>query len=205
MANKSFDKLAPDGLLNDSGKSITKKELKALFDKAKDGDVIAKYILNGETVNVVKYHSTVSIDFDEKYLRVLLKDGITPDRTKNLIKASEQIRETWMKNPSLIPDDIHESLLKKFPNQSIDDVLEYLDGKDLYGVIQKSAWVLHESIDLQSVSLVPRPLHDKVGGYHGISHFGGVGLAKYIKSHMGSIYFDRFVSAAASAAIIGGN
>ena len=32
----------------------------------------------------------------------------------------------------------------------------------------------------------------------GFSHMGGVALAKYVKAHMGSAYFERLMAAAAS-------
>ena len=121
----------------------------------------------------------------------------------NLENASELLRKDWIENPSNIPNDIREILQEMYPDESVEDILEKLTNKKLKQIISKSSWVLHESIDLETVILVPRIFHDKVNGYNGISHMGGVSLAKYVKQHMGSIYFERFISAAASGFVIG--
>ena len=45
-------------------------------------------------------------------------------------------------------------------------------------------------------TLVPRTLHDTSEG--GFSHMGGVALAKHVKAHMGSAYFERLLAAAST-------
>jgi hypothetical protein len=62
--------------------------------------------------------------------------------------------------------------------------------------------VMHENIDLQTITLVSESIHTASEG--GISHMGGYGLAKYLKQHMGVEYFDRFLSAASTLYATGG-
>ena len=65
-------------------------------------------------------------------------------------------------------------------------------------IVSKSSYVFHESADLVSIQLVSRELHDKVRGYNGISHMGGIGLLKYLKSEYGVTNAGEYAAAAAS-------
>ena len=100
------------------------------------------------------------------------------------------LKEQWLDDPSLIPESIAAAIRSRGKD------LEDLMPGDLVSIIQRSDWVIHENMDRISATLVPRAIHQDV------KHMGGVGLAKYLKSHMGMEYFDRLVSTAATGSVI---
>ena len=205
LAQKSIlakGSLKPDGILDVSNNTVSKKQLYEIFMQSKEGDIVGKYVFGDELVYIVKHNGVADVAFDNKYIRVLLENGITSDRTQNLTKASGKLRELWMDDPSSIPEELKKAILDSFPDKSVAETLEDITDYKMYQIIQGSSYVLHESCDLKTITLVPRALHDK--GIGGVSHMGGVSLAKYVKEHMGSIYFEAFVSAAASGTVIGG-
>ncbi len=112
------------------------------------------------------------------------------DRGINFAEATKILKEQWLSDPTLIPESISNAIKEK--GLSLEDMLP----EDLVSVIQKSDWVMHENIDMQSITLVPRNVHEA------IHHMGGVGLSNFIKSHMGFDFFERFVSAAATGMVI---
>lgn len=189
LAKKSFKHLDEAGILDVDGNTITKKDLLPAFTAANDGDVIGFYNLGGEKISIVKKNGMVGIVFDTKYQTVLLPNGITTLRSDNFEAAAEQLKKRWLDNDSLIPDSLKEAI-----RQTGKD-LEDLSPKKIVSIIQGSDWVLHENIDKVSISLVPRAIHEE------IRHMGGVGLAKFIKSHMGFEFFERFVTAASTGSV----
>ena len=76
--------------------------------------------------------------------------------------------------------------------------IKTIKAEELVDIIQtrSNGFVLHENIDMQTITLVPRTLHDTIEG--GFSHMGGVALAKHVKAHMGSAYFERLLAAAST-------
>jgi len=206
LKKKSFDRLRKNDIIDTDGNSITKKNLKEIFDQAGDGEIIGYFKVNGEIINIKKQNGMVGIVFDEsKYLTVELPNGIrnngassekTKYREQNFIEAATKMQEVWSKNPELLPKSIKEAL------DVADIEIEHAVAGDILTIIQKreNGWVLHENIDMKTITLVPREVHDVVQG--GISHMGGFGLAGYVKTHMGKDFFDRFVSAASSGAVI---
>ncbi len=197
---KQFQKyLSNDNLFDIEGNKIDKDALYDIFKKANNGENVGKYIIEGESVFVKKVNGVPGIFFDDsKYLSVAIEEGLTT-RTINLNKASEKVRRIWLEDTSKIPDDIKALLIEKYPNNTLEEILTNKVATNALNtqIIAKSNWTLHECTDLKTVQLVPKLLHDKTNGI-GISHAGGVSLYKYIKSHMGSIYFETFISAAAS-------
>ena len=140
----------------------------------------------------------VGIVFDpSKYQTVTLSDGIIDDRGINFEEAANILKEQWLDDPSLIPTSLAESI----ENSGID--LEDMEPEKLVDIIQKSDWVLHENIDLTTITLVPEAIHSVAEG--GISHMGGFGLAKFLKSHMGFEFFERLISAASTGAVQSAN
>ena len=193
---KSFKQLEKNlktkEILDKNNNKITIEELKKLFDEAADGEVIGKIIINNETVSVVKKNSVVGIYFDPtKYQTVSLPDGLVANRNKNFINAAEEFRKNWIKDPSSMPDEIKKIL------QTNELDLEDISARTLVDIIQSSSMVMHENTDLMTITLVSRELHDTDLG--GVFHLGGYRLAKYVKQQIGIVYFNRFVSAAASA------
>ena len=113
-----------------------------------------------------------------------------------MAEAAKLLKENWLDDPSQMPESIKKAL------QDSNLELEDLMPEDLVEIIRKSDWVLHENVDLKTVTLVARKVHDFAKG--GVFHMGGYGLAKYLKEHMGAEFFDRFLSAASTAFASGG-
>ena len=208
LKDKAFRHLQGEGILDADGNPISKESLEKVFDKAKDGEIIGHFKLDGEIINIKKQNGMVGISFDEsKYLTVELPNGIRNNgdsadnvkrkfRRENFEDAATEMQKIWAKNPESIPESIADAL--KAQNIDIEDALP----GDIVTIVQdtKNGWVMHENIDMKTITLVPRALHDVAKG--GIAHMGGFGLAGYVKNHMGQQFFDRFVSAAATEVVI---
>ena len=190
LAKRSFRQLTKSDILDTNGNEITKKQLIEIFDASADNTVIGRIIIEGEIVDIVKMNGMVGIFFDaQKYLTVNVPGGITTDRKINFPNAAKEIKEAWLKDPGLIPESIAEII--ELSSKELEDMLP----DDIVTIIQKSDWVMHENIDKLTISLVPRAFHEE------IKHMGGVGLAKFLKNHMGFEFFERFVSAAATGTV----
>ena len=188
---KAFDQLGKSDIIDTSGNVVSKDKLLKLFENAEDGAVLGFFNKGDEMVQIMKKNGMVGIVFDPaKYQTVTLPKGLISDRGINFAEAAKILKEQWLKDASLIPESIAEAIRAKGV------LLEDMMPEDLISIIQRSDWVLHENIDMRSVTLVPRELHKK------ISHMGGFGLYKFIKSHMGIEFFERFISAAATGAVI---
>ena len=198
LLKKSLDSLtANKEILDADGNVISKQQLKELFSNALDGDTIGTIKIDGEIIRVVKENGVVGIYFDAtKYQTVTLPKNIIDDRDENFTEAARLFKESWLDDPSLIPDSIKQALRQA--NLELEDLMP----KDLVAIIQSSDMVLHENIDLRTITLVTRSLHDKAKD--GIAHLGGFALAKYLKEHMGAEFWDRLLSAASSAFASGG-
>lgn len=195
LVEKAFANLGSSDIVDKNGELMTKQALRDIFDKADDGATLAYFKRGDELVAIVKKHSMIGIVFDSsKYQTVTLPTELIADRGVNMEEAAKLLKKQWLDDPTLIP----ESLANAIKANGVD--LEDMLPEDLVSIIQKSDWVLHENIDMRTVSLVPGILHDK--GIGGIGHMGGYALAKYIKEHMGILFFDRFVSAAATNAVL---
>ncbi len=197
---KAFMNLGESDIVDKNGERLTKAALKDIFDKAENGSTLAYFKKGDELIDIVKLNGMIGIVFDPaKYQTVTLPGGLVDDRIVNMEEAAEILRKSWIKDPSLIP----ETLKTAIKNSGID--LEDMLAEDLLAIIQDSrnGWVLHENIDMKTVSLVPRFLHDKAQG--GISHMGGYALAKFLKTHMGKEFFERLISAVATGTVIATN
>ncbi|MCR4660601.1 MAG: sulfite exporter TauE/SafE family protein [Clostridia bacterium] len=219
---KGQGSLSPDGILDNSGNKISKDELYDAFKKAKDNDIIGHYEMNGEYVYIWKKNGAASVIFGgtEKYTgqanfaQDILANGkyqsvdISSNKTysnfdkasvrkENMLEASSLFQKKWVNDPDSIPSDIADAIRKNGSGDLIDNLSD-MSSEDIRKIIEQSSWTLHENIDLTTVSLVPSALHNSARGYNGISHFGGAALETYVKNHMGSIYFETLISAAAS-------
>ncbi|MDI9243200.1 hypothetical protein [Fusibacillus kribbianus] len=194
LAKKAIDHLSPEDIVDSNGSVISKDMLRDMFNDADDGAILAYYKKGTELVQIVKKNGMVGIVFDSsKYQTVTLPNGISGNRLENFEEAAKILKKQWLDDPTLIPESLAISIKKS----GID--LEDMDAKKIVSIIQQSDWVMHENIDLATITLVPRSIHNVVEG--GIAHMGGVGLAKYLKSHMSMEFFERFISAAATGAI----
>lgn len=198
LITKSFREINKNAEILDINDSvITKEALRELFDKASDGDVIGKIKIDGEVIDIIKKNGMVSVLFDStKYQTVTLPGSFDVDRDKNMAEAAKLLKESWLEDPAKIPESIKKTL------QDSNLELEDLMPEDLVEIIRKSDLVLHENVDLKTVTLVERKVHDLAKG--GVFHMGGYGLAKYLKAHMGEENFDRFLSAASTEFASGG-
>ncbi len=197
LEKKAYNALRKNDIFDEFGNNITKKDLMDLFKQASDGDIIGYYKIDGETVNIKKLNGMMGLFFDSnKYQTVVLVDGIMKnDRKDTFERAAILLKKDWIDNPSHIPQSIKELI------DASGIELKDMTAKKLVSIIKKSDYVLHENIDLCSVTLVSRLIHDKANET-GIGHMGGFGLAKFLKQHMGVEFFDQFVSAAATGAVI---
>ena len=174
-------------ILDVNGNMISKKELlKKLFQKAKNGDTLAYIKYEDEIIYLKKLNGVIGAYFDDRYQSVRLDKMLTSDRDYNMLRATKLLKEEWLKNPVKVPESIKKKILE------LNKTLENIDDTLLVEVIRKSDWVLHENTDMYTVSLLPRKMHAEV------THHGGVGIAKYLKLHMGQEFFERFVNAASS-------
>ena len=186
-------------MFNNSGELINKKMLTEIFDGSSNGDIIGYFIKDGVKINIIKNNFVASIDFDTK-LKVILENGISTTRKKTFQDACVEFLEYFKKNISDIPEDISNRMKTMFPDDPIEDILEQYSSnptnayKFYQEIIAKSQYVIHESIDGKTVSLVLRELHDKVGGYVGVSHYGGFALKNYIKTNIATVKFSDILS-----------
>ncbi|SDB54374.1 hypothetical protein SAMN02910263_02763 [Butyrivibrio sp. INlla16] len=208
LKNKSIKSLKNVDIYDADGNKITKDALEELFDKADNNTIIGQYKIGDDIIKIKKENGIVGIVFDEtKYQSVELPEGIkyklgstkSKQRTENFEAAATEFKKRWVNNPDEIPDTIMEAMKKK--GYSV-DTIEDIDPKEIVSMVRdtNNGWVFHENIDMKTITLAPRALHDKARG--GISHMGGFGLAKYLKKHMGSEFFERFVESAATGTVI---
>ena len=177
---------------------MSTKDLEKAFYNHKNGETIGKIINNELDVDVIKNNNAISISFAKHFDSVELLKGLGDNRTRNLVEACELLKAKWINDINTMPKDIYDEMVKMFPKET----LETMSGNQLLSVIRKSEWVLHENIDLKTVSLVPRMFHDKVNGYSGISHLGGFSVAKYYKSTIiGKTFFENLVQVAGNGGI----
>ena len=192
LADRAFDNLAKNGLVDTDGNPLNKEALRKLFKNAENGEVIAQLVKGKDVINVVKQNGIVGIVFDpEQYITVNIS-RITDDRDINFAKAAEKLKEVWIEDPVTMPAAISTAIREQ------GETIQTIEAEALVDIIQtrSNGFVLHENIDMQTITLVPRTLHDTIEG--GFSHMGGVALAKYVKAHMGSAYFERLLAAAST-------
>lgn len=198
LVDKAFNALKKADILDADGNIITKQTLREIFEEASDGEVLAHFNLDGEIVQIIKKNGAVGVLFDpSKYQTVTLPKGLLDDREINFEEAAKLLKQSWIDDPSLIPDSIAKAI------QNTGKELEDLEATALVDIIQKSDFVLHENLDLQTITLVARKVHDKALG--GISHMGGYALAKFMKENMGIKFFDRFITSASTVAAEAGS
>ena len=180
-----------------------------LIAENENGDVLGRYVVNhngvDEVIAVFKRNGVADLEFDiTKYLKVF-PDDLSTNRDANFIQAAKLYRDAWSNGDIKIPKEIQDELLNSFPGyKTVDALFEYGPSDDINKRIvdivrdtKKSTWVFHEGID-GSVALVPRALHDKVKGYHGISHMGLVSYLKTLKETYGSDRFAEYINAASN-------
>ncbi|MCH5256165.1 MAG: hypothetical protein J1D87_02685 [Lachnospiraceae bacterium] len=193
LVDKAFNALKKADILDVDENVITKQTLRELFEGASDGDVIAHFSLDGEIIQIIKKNGAVGVLFDSsKYQTVTLPKGLLGDRDINFEEAAKLLKQSWIDDSSLVPESIAKAI------QNTGKELEDIESTALVDIIQKSDFVLHENLDLQTITLVARKVHDKALG--GIAHMGGYALAKFMKENMGIKFFDRFITAASSVA-----
>lgn len=189
LRDRAFNALAKTEMVDASGRLVTKEALKEAFDSAEDGAVLAFVEAGEELVQVVKKNGMVGIVFDSKHPTVDV-GRLVADRAKNFENAVELLKKEWQANPSSIPTAIREGI------DASGVKLENMRTNKLFQIIKDSGFVLHENADMKTLTLITIELHDA------IKHMGGYGLAKFIKQHMGTEFFERFLAAASTNLVI---
>jgi hypothetical protein len=190
LARKSFNQIMEGDAVDANGNVLSKGELWEKFLDADDGTVLAHSLEGGDGGRYVKRNGMLGLEFDSnKFVQVDVPGGLSSNRNQNFINAAANLKDKWLDDSSSMP----ESIARAIDETGIE--LEDMSPKRLKTIIQNSDWVMHENIDLATITLVPREIHKSIG------HMGGVGLAKYLKSHLASELFDRFVSAAGTMAV----
>lgn len=194
LKKKAFDNLSKENMFDVDGNSISKTRLEEIFDSAENNQIIGYFKVGEDIVNIKKQNGVVGIVFDSsKYQTVTLPNGIVNNRDTNFVAAAKKLKEEWISDPSKIPESISDAI------NSSGISLEDMEAERIVSIIKysKNGWVMHENIDMKTISLVPRTLHDTMQG--GISHLGGYSLATYLKNHMAIELFDRLKNAVSSA------
>ena len=199
QTNKSFKSLAKDGWMDLNGNAIPKTQVKEIFEQVTEGDAIAKrlhQLSDGSTIEVYvkKVNNTFSVEFPGKKYNI---GALTGTRTNNFLKTASKMIDEGFED---VPSEITDALLKKYPGLSLDDIIDGVDknklANDVVDIVQSSKYVFDESVDLKTITLTLREVHDKVKGYKGISHMGGIGYLKSIKATFGIKNFAEYVNAA---------
>lgn len=195
LADKAFANLAKTSLVDEQGNLVTKETLKELFDSAGDEAVIAHIVKGKDVINVVKKNGVVGIEFDPKQYITVDISRITVNRDVNFLAAAEKMKEVWMEEPMTIPASISAAIRES------GKTIETIEPTDIVKIVKNrsNGFVFHENVDMKTITLAPRSLHDTIEG--GFAHMGGVGVAKYVKAHMGSAYFERLLAAASSGLV----
>ena len=192
LADGAINQIVKNDLVDAEGNPLTEDALRKLFKNAKDGEVIAQLGKAKDGINVVKQNGIVGIVFDpDQYITVNVT-RLVDNRNVNFNNAAEKLKEAWLEDPMTMPAAISAAIRESGKN------LETITPNQLVKIIQtrSNGFVLHENIDMTTITLVPRALHDTMeGGYY---HMGGFRLAEYLKAHMGSAYFERLLAAAST-------
>ena len=187
MLDISIKQLSKDNLVDKNGIPITKNAVKELAASAENGADLAYINKNGVTARIIKQNNMVGVAFDSKYQTVQVQGGVTSDRINNFRKAIKAFIDSWKNDASLIPKNVSAYIQNKMDDINPDKVI---------AIFRETGWTIHENIDLRTVTLVPTEIHES------ISHMGGVGLKKYMESHVAIEYFDKLVSFAVSSGAI---
>ena len=189
LLSVSLNSLRKSDIVDKNGKIISKEVIKELAQTAQDNELLGYFLVGGEFVEIKKMNSVVGVFFDSsKYQSVNLPKGLVSDRQLNFEEAAKLFKKDWISDPSEIPDPIAKKI------EESGKALADIEPRKLVELIQNSEMVLHENIDLKSITLVARTVHDKANEM-GVGHFGGYGLAKHLKEYMAEKYYDRFLSA----------
>ncbi len=200
LLDKSVRQLNDAHVMYDMNNNIiTKEQINLIAPDAPDGTILATINIDDEIAYVIKKNGVVGIKFDENIFQtVTLPSGLVADRDVNMEEAAKILKSQWLENTEMIPESIQRKISEQgFGSGRIDDILEDITPKKLVEIIKGSDWVLHENIDLTTVTLVKKYLHNVSWG--GVAHYGGYALAKDLKTHMADEFFDRFLGVLSSA------
>lgn len=191
-------------IYDNNGIKIDKKELPDLLKKTKPGGIIGFAEADGNRVDIVNEGKLIGVSGKERYQSVILtkkqynKYVKSEIRTENMKEARDLFKEKWIKDVASIPENVLVEIKSSFPDMNTVDALEKMSNTKLKEILSSAGYTLHEELELGVVSLIPRSTHEK------IRHMGGAALEYWLKQHMGRLYFETFISAAASGAVVGG-
>ena len=198
LKKKAFDNLSKENMFDVNGNSISKTTLVEIFDNAENNQIIGYFKVGEDIVNIKKQNGVVGIVFDSsKYQTVTLPNGIVNNRAVNFEAAAKIYQKQWVENPAEMPQEIVDAV--NATGRELKDMLP----EEIVSIVRKriNGWVFHENIDMKTITLVPRYLHDTALG--GTAHMGGWAMAEHLKTHMAIEFFDRLKNAASSVAAQG--
>ena len=194
--------MSADRIVDINGNNFSKATLKEAWSNAKNGDILGYINEGGVRIPVHKFNETISIYPKDLYPTVSLskkqynKYSINDIRKENLDEARELFLEYFYKNSGEIPETLINEIKLRYPDSDVVEALKMMSPTSLKKVFEASG-ALHENLD-GTVTFMPKEIHSKIG------HMGGAALEYWVRQHMGKIYFETFVSAAASGAVVGG-
>ena len=194
--------MSADRIVDVNGNNFSKATLKEAWSNAKNGDILGYINEGGARIPVHKFNETISIYPKDLYPTVSLskkqynKYSINDIRKENLDEARELFREYFYKNSGKIPETLINEIKLRYTDSDVVEALKTMTPTSLKKVFEASG-ALHENLD-GTVTFMPKEIHSKIG------HMGGAALEYWVRQHMGKIYFETFVSAAASGAVVGG-
>lgn len=187
-------------LFNANGVKTTLDDIDNNFLKYKNGEKVGFYFMDdGTKIDIVKINGGYGIEYDSPN-KISIEGGITTNRYDgdncNFAKFIKKIKEIWMDDVDSIPTDIKKLLQSlKIEGETLEETIDRLNWKTiLEKVIQKSSWVVHESLDGKHAYLMPRKYHDFNKPYNGLHHMGGVKLAGLMKINISKINFVDLIS-----------
>ena len=154
----------------------TKGDLKTCAMKASQNDRLGFYEIDNTKIYVIKCNGAVGLEFGSEYDRVNV-GTLTSSRYENFLIACNELIKKWCRENKRPPDAIARTI------ENLGKCLKDLQAYELLRIVQtgSNGYVLHENLDMYTISLVPRNLHDVNAG--GISHYGGYALAKYYREY----------------------
>ena len=195
LIRKSFNALESDDIFDNSGKSISKEQLRKIYDTAAEGSTIGFFERNGYKISIIKQNGMVSIQYPEG-VGTTVNTKLTNNRDTNFINGVKELQSMdsqGVSTPEL--QKLKSAVQEKYPGSDFDTI----EPQKILNCIKdrSTGLVFHENIDLNTMKLIDREIHDNVYST-GINHMGGYALIDYLKTKVAEFNFERIVQAISS-------